>query len=169
MQVCLLYHDTTYAANSSFEYLLFPRLLSRNIWNIDLWIQLFFLVSPFYNFPEKGSCGKRISLNQHFLAKICFRACILKLARSECGFTHPSHLNKLIVLQNKAVKLIGGGKPRDSPTKFHSILKILDKYKLEVAKFVYTHFTKKLPHKTTNYFAKKSEITKRATRSFNLL
>ena len=36
-------------------------------------------VSRFIIYPEKGSCGKCISLNQHFLAKICFCAYILKL------------------------------------------------------------------------------------------
>ena len=34
------------------------------------------------------------------------------------GLSFPSHLKKLTVLQNKAIKLIGGGLPRDRATPF---------------------------------------------------
>ena len=36
------------------------------------------------------------------------------------GSTYPSHLKKLMSLQNKAVKLIGGGHPRDSASPYFS-------------------------------------------------
>ena len=42
--------------------------------------------SRFIIYLEKGSCGKCIRPNQNFFAKICFCACILKLARSTSGF-----------------------------------------------------------------------------------
>ena len=38
------------------------------------------------------------------------------------GSSFPSHLKKLSVLQNKAIKRIGGGLPRDGATPFYSEL-----------------------------------------------
>ena len=52
------------------------------------------------------------------------------------GCTHKSYLSKLQTLQNKAVKIIGGGKYMDHATPFYSKLKILkipELYKYEVA------------------------------------
>ena len=56
------------------------------------------------------------------------------------GSTFPSYIEKLNILQNKAVKLIGGGNYLDRATPYHSklnILKLPDLYKLEIAKFVH--------------------------------
>ena len=61
------------------------------------------------------------------------------------GSTYTSYLNKLITIQNKAVKLIGGGRLLDSPYPFYSkfrILKLPDLYNLEIGKLVHAHFSK---------------------------
>ena len=44
------------------------------------------------------------------------------------GSTHPSYFKKLITLQNKVVKLIGGGLYNDKASPFYSQLKILNFY-----------------------------------------
>ena len=82
--------------------------------------------------------------------------------------TYPTFLGKLSALQNKAVKLIAGGKPRDSPTKFYfesKIIKLSDLYKVKVAKFVRAHFSKTILAQITDYFTKSNEISKRVTRA----
>ena len=64
------------------------------------------------------------------------------------GCTHKSCLSKLQALQNKAVKIIGGGKYMDHATLFYSKLKILkipELYKHEVAKLVFHHYHQRLP------------------------
>ena len=56
------------------------------------------------------------------------------------GSTFPSYIEKLNILQNKAVKLIGGGNYLDRATPYYSklnILKLPDLYKLEITKFVH--------------------------------
>jgi len=56
---------------------------------------------------------------------------------------YQSQLQKLITLQNKAIKLIGGGCPREKVTPLYSQLKVLklpDLFKLEVGKLVHAHF-----------------------------
>ena len=62
--------------------------------------------------------------------------------------SYKSKLKKLLSLQNKVVKLIGGGLLRDKATPFYSqlgILKFTDLFKLEVGKFVHAHLKQKLP------------------------
>jgi len=57
--------------------------------------------------------------------------------------TYPCYLKKLSILQNKAIKLISGGTPRDPATPYNSNLKILtlkDLFKIEVGKLVHFHF-----------------------------
>ena len=69
--------------------------------------------------------------------------------------THPFYLKKLITLQNKAVKLIGGGLYNDKASPFYSHLKILKLpylYKLEIGKFVNAHFQNRLPLNISNYY-----------------
>ena len=69
--------------------------------------------------------------------------------------TRPSYLKKLIKVQNKAVKLIGGGLYNDKVSPFYSQLKILKLpylYKLEIGKFVNAHFQNRLPLNISNYF-----------------
>ena len=55
------------------------------------------------------------------------------------GSTYKTDIKKLGTLQNKAVKIIGGGRYSDRPTPFYSkfrILKIIDLVKFETALFV---------------------------------
>ena len=62
---------------------------------------------------------------------------------------------KLIKLQNKAVKLIGGGFCNDKASPFYSQLKILKLpylYKLEIGKFVNAHFQNRLQVNISYYF-----------------
>jgi len=71
------------------------------------------------------------------------------------GSAYQSQLQKLITLQNKAIKLIGGGYPRKKVTPFYSQLKVLklpDLFKLEVGKLVHAHFQNKLPNNLSNIF-----------------
>ena len=84
------------------------------------------------------------------------------------GSTFPSYLKKLNSIQNKAVKLIGGGNYLDRVTPYYSklnILKLPDLYKLETAKFVYRFMDKTLPQCFSVFFVKVSEISGRTTRS----
>ena len=73
------------------------------------------------------------------------------------GCTHKSYLSKLQTLQNKAVKIIGGGKYMDHATPFYSKLKILkipELYKHEVAKLVFHHYHQRLPPLLSNLYIK---------------
>ena len=84
------------------------------------------------------------------------------------GSTYTSYLYKLITIQNKAVKLIGGGRLLDSPSPFYSkfeILKLPDLYNLEIRKLVHAHFSNKLPFSLSNYFTFTSQVSYRSTRS----
>ena len=83
------------------------------------------------------------------------------------GSTYTSCLYKLITIQNKAVKLIGGGRLLDSPSPFYSkfrILKLFNLYNLEIGKLVHAHFSNKLPSPLSNYFALTSQVSDRNTR-----
>jgi len=69
------------------------------------------------------------------------------------GSAYQSQLQKLTILQNKAIKLIGGGYPQEKVMPFYSQLKVLklpDLFKLEVGKLVHAHFQNKLPNKLSN-------------------
>ena len=57
-------------------------------------------------------------------------------------FTFPTYLHKLAFIQNKAVKLIGGGHFLESSTHFYAklkILKLLDLHKCETTKLVHDY------------------------------
>ena len=74
---------------------------------------------------------------------------------------------KLSSLQNRAVKLIGGGNYQDNADFYYShfnILKLFDLYKHETAKFVYRYF-RNLPIPSCNLIVKNPNISKRFTRS----
>ena len=64
------------------------------------------------------------------------------------GSTFKTYLKKLTTLQNKAVKIVGGGKYFDHATPYYSklrILKLVDLLKLEKALFVLKYRSKALP------------------------
>ena len=72
------------------------------------------------------------------------------------GSTLKTYLKKLITPQNKAIKIVGGGKYFNHATPYYSktrILKLVDFLKLEKALFVFIHTTKTLPSAFKNYFS----------------
>ena len=78
------------------------------------------------------------------------------------GSSYKSKLKKLLSLQNKVVKLIGGGLLRDKPFYYQlGILKLTDLFKLEVGKFVNAHFKNKLPASLSDYFILTSEVSQK--------
>ena len=84
------------------------------------------------------------------------------------GCTHKSYLSKLQTLQNKAVKIIGGGKHMDHATLFYSKLKILkipELYKHEGAKLVFYHYHHRLPPLLSNLYIKANQVSQKCTRS----
>ena len=86
------------------------------------------------------------------------------------GSTFPTFLSRLNSLQNKAVKLIGGGKMRESANAFYikfNILKLPELYKYETAKLVHSFIHNQLPLSLSNFFTKSCKISKRQTRSHN--
>ena len=82
------------------------------------------------------------------------------------GSTFKTYLKKLTILQNKAVKIVGGSKYFDHATPYYSklrILKLVDLLKLEKALFGFKYRSKALPSALTNSF---SEVyNDRSTRS----
>ena len=84
------------------------------------------------------------------------------------GSTFPSYVEKLNILQNKAVKLIGGGNYLDRATPYYSklnILKLPVLYKLEIAKFVHRCMHNTPPQSFSNFFTKVGHVNTRTTRS----
>ena len=81
------------------------------------------------------------------------------------GSTYNTYQARLGALQNRAVKLIGGGNFRDSPNLFYSklnILKLPDLFKHETAKLVCRFFHDDLPTTLTELFVKNSNVTNRS-------
>ena len=83
------------------------------------------------------------------------------------GSTYSSYIDKIYRLQNKAVKLIGGGKFREKATPYYGklkILKIQDLYNIEIAKFVYDFFHNNVPCSFSTYFNQTCKLSRRSTR-----
>ena len=79
-----------------------------------------------------------------------------------------TYLHKLAPIQNKAVKLIGGGHFLESSTHFYAklkILKLLDLYKFETAKLVHDYMNRKLLLSFFGYFNKSCDVSNRSTRT----
>ena len=86
------------------------------------------------------------------------------------GSTCKSYLKKLSVLQNKAVKIVGGGKYYERATPFYSQLKTLkleDLIRLETAipVLVFKIKNKTLPAQFYNYINEVGYISKKSTRA----
>ena len=72
------------------------------------------------------------------------------------GSTFPSYLKKLNSIQNKVVKLIGGGNYLDRANPYYSklnLLKLPDLYEFETAKFVCRFMHNILPQSFSDFFA----------------
>ena len=68
---------------------------------------------------------------------------------------YKSYYNKISILQNKAVKIVGGGKWNDKATLFYAnliILKLSDLVQLHKAIFVFNFKSNKVPSTCKNYF-----------------
>ena len=66
------------------------------------------------------------------------------------GNTYEKYLKRLRTLQNKAVKVLGGGRWQDHASAYYSqlnILKLEDLYTYEVAKLMHKYSQNKLPKK----------------------
>ena len=86
------------------------------------------------------------------------------------GSTYPSYLTKLSTLQNKVVKIVGGGKIFDRATPFYSKLnspKLQDLYTIETAKLTYNfiHRPNLLPKVLSDIFIKATSVSQKQTRS----
>ena len=82
------------------------------------------------------------------------------------GSTYPTYLMKISTLQNKVVKLIGGGAFQDRATPFEyklNIPKLTDLYKIEISKLMYNivHRPRHLPNNFSKYIEKACKIPKR--------
>ena len=77
-------------------------------------------------------------------------------------FTFSTYLKKLTSLQNKMIEFIGAAKfcERAAPCYYHlKILKLLNLYKLEIPKFVYANFLKKIPQNFSKFFTLTSMVS----------
>ena len=86
------------------------------------------------------------------------------------GSTYKSYSIKITSLQNKAIKIIGGGTWFDNATPFYKkfkILKFKDLFKLETALFIYKFKANLLPSTFTNYFYQVKNKYKISTRGSN--
>ena len=85
--------------------------------------------------------------------------------------TYKSYYNKISILQNKAVKIVGGGKWNDKATPFYAnlnILKLFDLVQLYKAIFGFNFKSNKLPNTFKNYFKAACSIHGKNTRSSSL-
>ena len=70
-------------------------------------------------------------------------------------YTYEKYLKRLKTLQNKAVKVLGGGRWQDHASAYYSqlnILKLEDLYTYEVAKLMHKYSQNKLPKKLSFFF-----------------
>ena len=84
--------------------------------------------------------------------------------------TFKTFLEKVSILQNKAVKIIGGGNYHDRATPFYSklrILKLVDMVFLKKALFMFKFKMKMLPDQFSNYFMKTCQVYQKFTRASN--
>ena len=82
--------------------------------------------------------------------------------------TFKSYLKKLSTLQNKAVKIVGGGKYYDRAPQFYAklrILKLVDLVFLEKALFVFKFKMNMLPDQFSNYLTEASKVYEKFTRA----
>ena len=83
------------------------------------------------------------------------------------GNTYEKYLKRLTTLQNKAVKVLGGGRWQDHASAYYSqlnILKLEGLYTYEVAKLMHKYSQNKLPKKLSSFFTPVNAIHSRTTR-----
>ena len=82
--------------------------------------------------------------------------------------TYKSHLNTLQLLQNKAMRAIAKRRLSDKITPIYrrlQVLKIIDLYKLETAKFKHQFSDKSLPASFEKYFTRTTFVHRYSTRT----
>ena len=75
-------------------------------------------------------------------------------------------MKRLVIFQNKALKIVAGGQRHDHVTPFYhrlQILKLKDLYKYEVAKLMHKNSRKKLPNRLNCHFTPVRAIHTRTT------
>ena len=85
-----------------------------------------------------------------------------------CSSTFKSYLKKLSTLQNKAVKIVRGGKYYDRATQFYAklrIFKLVDMVFFEKALFVFKFKMKMMLDQFSNYLTEASQVYKKFTRA----
>ena len=93
----------------------------------------------------------------------------------QCGLitwssTFKTYLKKVSIIQNKAVKIVGGGNFCDRATPYYSklrIFKLIDMVFLEKALFMFKFKMKMLPDQFSNYFMKTCQVYQKFTRASN--
>ena len=83
------------------------------------------------------------------------------------GNTYEKYLKRLRTLQNKAVKVLGGGRWQDHAFAYYSqlnILKLEDLYTYEAAKLMHKYSQNKLSKKLSSFFTPVNAIHSRTTR-----
>ena len=88
------------------------------------------------------------------------------------GNTYEKYLKRLRTLQNKAIKVLGGGRWQDHASANYSqlnILKLEDLYTYEVAKLMHKNSQNKLPKKLSFFFSPVNAIHSRTTRLASFL
>ena len=83
------------------------------------------------------------------------------------GSTFSTHLHRLQILQNKAVRAVVGAHYYDSAKPIFANLQILqidDLFKFEIAIFAFKWNRNSVPISFSNFFRKTSDVLKRITR-----
>ena len=86
------------------------------------------------------------------------------------GSTHKTVINKIVVKQKKAIRIIANAKYNEStnPLFFgHKILKTHDIYKLKLSKYIYAHHKRNLPEPLIKMIDTNSTIHTHMTRNEN--
>jgi len=121
------------------------------------------------NPDPKHLAGLRIWLRAHSGA-VRKRSCPDTFGLNAWSSTYKTYLKTLSTLQNKAVKIVGGGKYFDRATPFYANLKILKLEELvlfEKAVFVFKSKTNSLPTQLDNYLKEITQVYKKGTKSSN--
>ena len=84
------------------------------------------------------------------------------------GKTYNTHLNDLVVLQNKAMRIISGEPPRTNMDNFYidmNILTVKNIYNYNIGLFMYKYVNSKTPDVFNNFFSNISDIHQHDTRN----
>ena len=85
-----------------------------------------------------------------------------------CGARHTMHLNDLVVLQNKAMRIISGVPPRTNMDNFYidmNILTVKNIYNYNIGLFMYKYVNNRTPDVFNNFFRNISDIHQHDTRN----